>query len=130
MRPEKKKVLLWAAVSAAVVEGEGGTDMRLKQERMEAVLCCDPAARPACLGEPVLIRGWNQGEPFMCFPAECVGEFSEESHYPHHISYKIHRDQGGGGVVGAVSHMPMACLTDFCQTRDGGASVRRRPCDC
>ena len=36
MRPEKKKVLLWAAVSAAVVEGGRGKAMRLKQERMAA----------------------------------------------------------------------------------------------
>ena len=36
MSPEKKKVLLWAEVSEAVVEGEGGKAMRLKQERMEA----------------------------------------------------------------------------------------------
>ncbi len=36
MRPEKKKVLLWAEGSEAVAQGEGGKDMRLKQESMEA----------------------------------------------------------------------------------------------
>jgi len=34
--PEKKKVLLGAEGSEAVVQGEGGKDMRLKQERMAA----------------------------------------------------------------------------------------------
>jgi len=34
--PEKKKVLVWVEVSEAGVQGEGGRDMRLKQERMEA----------------------------------------------------------------------------------------------
>ena len=36
MSPEKKKVLLWAEACGAVVQGEGGQDMRLKQERMAA----------------------------------------------------------------------------------------------
>lgn len=36
MSPEKKKVLLWVEVSEAVVQGAGGKEMRLKQERMAA----------------------------------------------------------------------------------------------
>ena len=36
MSPEKKKVLLGAEARGTVVQGEGGKDMRLKQERMEA----------------------------------------------------------------------------------------------
>ena len=36
MSPEKKKVLLWAEARGSVVQGEGGKDMRLKQEIMAA----------------------------------------------------------------------------------------------
>jgi len=36
VRPEKKKVLLEVEARGSVVQGEGGKDMRLKQERMAA----------------------------------------------------------------------------------------------